>query len=74
MESKNVIIKYNGEYIDAVAHYDDNGYHGRGGYGTKLATCWKVNFLGRERRIYCDVYSNVGRCYIMVKGEKVSVM
>lgn len=47
---------------------------GAGGYGTKLATCWKVNFLGRERRIYCDVYSNVGRFYIMVKGEKVSVM
>ena len=37
MESKDIVIKFNGEYIDAVAHYDDNGYHGRGGYGTKLA-------------------------------------
>lgn len=71
---KDVIIKYKGEYIDAVAYCDDKGDHGRIGYGTKIATCWKVKFLGRERRIYCDVYSNVGRCYIMVKGEKVIVM
>ena len=28
---------------------------------------------GKVRRVYCDIYSNVGSCYCMIHGCKVSV-
>lgn len=36
----------------------------------KQATQWVILYLGRERRIYCDVIGNVWPCYVLVKGEK----
>ena len=45
----------------------------RSGYGTKIPTQWKINFQGRDRRVYVDQYSNAGHTYIMVKGEKITV-
>lgn len=44
------------------------------GYGKKRQpTSWKVNYMGRDRRIYCDALGNAGVRYIFVKGEKVFV-
>lgn len=43
------------------------------GYGTKIPTSHTVNFQGRERRIYVDVYGNAGYTYIIVNKEKVTV-
>lgn len=42
MESKDIVIKFDGEYINAVAHYDDNGYHGHVGYGDNEAAAWMI--------------------------------
>lgn len=43
------------------------------GYGKKIPTTEMINFAGRKRRIYVDVYSNAGSCYFMLKGEKIHV-
>ena len=44
------------------------------GYGTKIPTSKAIKWSdGRERRVYCDIYSNVGSCYCMIHGCKVSV-
>lgn len=45
----------------------------RSGYGTKIETRHKVNYLGKDRRVYINIYSNSGSCYVMVKGEKITV-
>ncbi|WP_249654239.1 hypothetical protein [Pectobacterium atrosepticum] len=43
------------------------------GYGTKIPTSYMLDYQGKRRRIYVDQYSNAGRTYIMIKGEKISV-
>lgn len=44
------------------------------GYGTKIPTSKVIKWAdGRERRVYCDIYSNAGSCYCMIHGCKVSV-
>lgn len=44
------------------------------GYGTKIPTRKVVRWSdGKVRRVYCDTYSNVGSCYCMIHGCKVSV-
>lgn len=43
------------------------------GYGTKIPTTYVLDYMGRARRIYTDIYSNVGRSYIIVNKQKVSV-
>lgn len=44
------------------------------GYGSKIPTSKVIKWSdGRERRVYCDIYSNVGSCYCMINGCKVSV-
>jgi len=43
------------------------------GYGKKLPTENKINFAGRLRRVYIDIFSNSGCCYVIVKGEHISV-
>ena len=44
------------------------------GYGTKIPTSKVIKWSdGKVRRVYCDTYSNVGSCYCMINGCKVSV-
>lgn len=43
------------------------------GYGTKIPTSYMLDYQGKRRRIYVDQYSNAGRTYIMVGGEKITV-
>ena len=44
------------------------------GYGTKIPTSKVIKWSdGKVRRVYCDVYSNVGSCYCLIHGCKVSV-
>ena len=43
------------------------------GYGAKLHTVYKLLYAGRLHRVYCCCYSNVGTCYINVKGERLIV-
>jgi len=63
------------DYTTAVRYYKPMLHHLRGlqytatGYGRKLPTEWMIRFRGRNYRMYCCCYSNVGTCYIVVKGE-----
>ena len=44
------------------------------GYGTKIPTTKVIKWSdGRDRRVYCDIYSNAGSCYCMIYGCKVSI-
>ena len=43
------------------------------GYGAKIPTSWVVRYRGRERRIYCTIYSNVGTCWIFANGKRLIV-
>lgn len=44
------------------------------GYGKKLPTNWMINYGGRMRRVYVDIWGNAGHGYIMVKGRKLTIM
>lgn len=43
------------------------------GYGSKIPTSKMLRYRNRWHRIYCAIYSNVGSCYIISKGEKIGV-
>ena len=62
------------DFIDAPLWWHERGLQKTAsGYGTKIETRNKVKYKGRLRRVYCDVYSNSDYCYIIVKGEKITV-
>ena len=74
-----LIGNYTGNDVEATLIDAPLWWHSAGlqktasGYGTKIETRNKVHFEGRDRRVYCDVYSNAGSCYILVKGKKITV-
>ena len=43
------------------------------GYGSKIPTSKKIKYNGIWHRIYCAIYSNIGTCYIISKGQKIIV-
>lgn len=43
------------------------------GYGKKIPTTKQLFILGRWRRIYCDIFSNNGVCYVIVNGQEVNI-
>lgn len=43
------------------------------GYGSKIPTEYMVKLGSRWCRVYCAIYSNIGRSYIVSKGVKVTV-
>ena len=45
----------------------------RTGYGRKIPTSKQLFILGRWRRVYCDIFSNSGVCYVIVDGQEVNV-
>jgi hypothetical protein len=51
-------------------------YHKKGlmqtatGYGSKLTTQYKINFEGRNYRVYCTCFSNSGSLWFTAKGKK----
>lgn len=60
--------------IDAPLWWHDRGLQKTAsGYGKKIETRHKVNYLGRDRRVYVDVFGNAGSAYVIVKGEKITV-
>lgn len=36
------------------------------GYGSRIPTGYMVSWLGRWRRVYCRIYSNIDKLYIRV--------
>uniref|UniRef100_A0AAU8GHR9 Uncharacterized protein n=1 Tax=Salmonella phage vB_SEnST11_KE22 TaxID=3161173 RepID=A0AAU8GHR9_9CAUD len=62
------------ELINAPLWWHDRGLSKTAsGYGNKIETRHKVLFQGRSRRVYADCHGNAAHCYIMVKGEKITV-
>lgn len=63
------------DYGTAIRYRKPMPHHFRGlqytatGYGRKIPTEWMILFRGRNYRLYCCCYSNVGTCYIVVGGE-----
>ena len=45
------------------------------GYGARIPTSKVVRLEGetRFRRVYCAIYSNIGTCYVRVRGSKLIV-
>lgn len=43
------------------------------GYGKKIPTVNMIDYAGRKRRIYTDIFSNIGRSYFILKGEEITV-
>lgn len=43
------------------------------GYGSKIVTDKKLKHNGRLYRVYCAIYSNIGRLYIISNGIKLTV-
>ena len=42
-------------------------------YGKKIPTSKQLYILGRWRRVYCDIFSNSGVCYVIVDGVEITV-
>ena len=45
----------------------------RTGYGDKIPTQYLVFIAKKWRRVYCRQYSNIGTCYVLIKGERVII-
>ena len=45
----------------------------RTGYGKKIPTTKQLFILGRWRRVYCDIFSNSGVCYVIIDKQDVHV-
>jgi hypothetical protein len=43
------------------------------GYGIKIPTTKQLFILNRWRRVYCDIFSNSGMCYVIVDGQEVTI-
>ena len=43
------------------------------GFGKKIPTSKQLFILGRWRRVYCDIFSNSGVCYVIVDGQEINV-
>ena len=43
------------------------------GYGSKIPTKTVVFIDNKWRRVYCRIYSNIGTCYVLIKGERVII-
>ena len=43
------------------------------GYGVKIPTQYMVYIDAKWRRVYCRIYSNIGTCYVLIKGERVII-
>jgi hypothetical protein len=45
----------------------------RTGYGKKIPTSKQLFVLNRWRRVYCDIFSNSGVCYVIIGEQEVHV-
>lgn len=43
------------------------------GYGRRIPTSRMVRWKGIWRRVYCVIFSNIGTCYIVSKGQRYIV-
>lgn len=43
------------------------------GYGQKIPTQYLIEWNKKRYRVYCCIFSNIGSCYIISKGQKITV-
>jgi hypothetical protein len=55
---------------DLMPHHKQGRSWTATGYGSKIPNATKVQYLGRWRRVYTTIYSNIGTSWISVKGTK----
>ena len=50
---------------DAPMYHHTNGLSfTASGYGRRIPTRYMIHYMGKWRRVYCRIYSNIGTCYI----------
>jgi len=45
----------------------------RSGYGSRIPTEYKIQYLGKWRRVYCRIYFNIGTLYIGKLSDRLTV-
>jgi hypothetical protein len=64
-----------GNYCEREFSYCPLWWHEKGlqqtatGYGCKLTTPYKVDYMGRKRRVYARCISNVSSLYVIIRGK-----
>lgn len=64
-----------GNYTEREFYYSPLWWHEKGltqtasGYGRKLTTPYKVEYMGKKRRVYALCFSNVASLYVIVKNK-----
>ena len=65
------VLAYDLPLIDSPLWWHERGLRQTAtGYGRKLTTRYKVEFEGKQRRIYCTQFSNSGSLWFTVKGKR----
>ena len=67
-------MKYLHEHYPQATYYP-SPYRGRSGftrsgYGKRLPMDYMVRIGSRSHRMYCMCWSNIGTCWVRVKGEQ----
>lgn len=44
------------------------------GYGKDIPTDYKIRYLNKWRRVYSMIYSNVGKLYVYINKEQVTIL
>ena len=52
------------------SEYKGRSGYTRSGYGERLPTNYMVRIGSRTHRLYCTRWSNVGTCWVRVKGKQ----
>lgn len=71
---KGLFADWQTELIDAPLDWQKQGLQQTAtGYGNKLTTRHKINFNGKEYRLYATCYSNAASIWFTVKGQRIYV-
>lgn len=60
--------------VNAMRHHRLGLSWTASGYGSKIPTAHMVRVEGKWRRVYCAVYSNSGTCYVLINGQRCTVV
>lgn len=62
------------DFVDSPLWYHNKGLmQTASGYGSKLVSRYKINYEGKNRRVYVTCFSNSGSSWFKVRGKKIFV-
>jgi hypothetical protein len=68
------VMDHQRDLIDAPLWWHEQGLQQTAsGYGRKLTQRYKINFEGKQYRLYTTIFSNAGSTWFQVKGRKIYV-